>query len=66
MTAGDDQPLTPSEAAWQNVGRSSIAVLPYDVVREAADPAATLLGFYESAYEAGATTASWDLALLGG
>jgi len=61
-----EQPLAPSDAAWQDMGRSSLAVLPYDVVREAADPASTLLGFYESAYEAGATAASWDLALLGG
>jgi len=59
------QPLEPAAAAWQDMGRSSLAVLPYDVVREAADPAATLLAFYESAYQAGATCALWDLELLG-
>jgi hypothetical protein len=57
--------LLPPEAQWQAIGNGSLAVLPYDVVREAADPAAALLGFYESAYHAGATLASWDLALLG-
>jgi hypothetical protein len=30
-------------------------------VRESADPAATLLAFYESAYLAGARSAGWDL-----
>ena len=48
------------------MGTSSLAVLPYDAIRETADPAAALLGFYESAYHAGAAAASWDLALLGG
>jgi hypothetical protein len=35
-------------------------VLPYDAVRAAADPDGTLLGFYESAYRAGASRAGWD------
>jgi hypothetical protein len=60
------KPLSPVEAQWQDMGNSSLAILPYDVVREAADPAAALLGFYESAYHAGATAADWDLTLLGG
>jgi len=59
------QPLAPAEAVWQDMGRSSLALLPYDAVRESADPAATLLAFYQSAYDAGALTASWDVALLG-
>jgi hypothetical protein len=33
-------------------------------VRESADPAATLLAFYESAYSAGARSAGWDLEQL--
>jgi DNA-binding CsgD family transcriptional regulator len=37
----------------------SPAVLPYDAVREAADPAGTLRVFYDSAYQAGARTA-WE------
>jgi hypothetical protein len=59
------QPLFPAEAEWQPLGAGSLAVLPYDVVREAADPTGTLLRFYESAYDAGARTASWDVELLG-
>ncbi len=56
-----DRPLAPPAAAWQDTGSGSLAVLPYDAVRESADPAATLLAFYESAYEAGARSAGWDL-----
>jgi hypothetical protein len=56
------QPLEPGQAEWQDSGNGSLAVLPYDAVRVARDPAATLLGFYESAYLAGASTAGWDIA----
>jgi hypothetical protein len=58
------QPLRPAEAAWSDTGRGHLAVLPYDVVREAADPAGTLLEFLESAYQAGARTAEWDAEAL--
>jgi hypothetical protein len=58
------QPLAPSAAAWEDTGNGSLAVLPYDAVREAADPAAELLAFYESAYRAGTTAAGWDAAAL--
>lgn len=60
------KPLSPADAVWQDTGRGSLAVLPYDAVRETTDPAATLLGFYESAYHAGATAAAWDVKTLGG
>ncbi|HEV8462676.1 MAG TPA: DUF5996 family protein [Gaiellaceae bacterium] len=56
-----EQSLRPAEAQWQESG---IATLPYDVVRNAADPRATLLDFLDSAYRAGATTAGWDIAEL--
>jgi Family of unknown function (DUF5996) len=59
-----DQALRPTAAHWQDTGSGSLAMLPYDVVRAATDPAATLLGFYESAYHAGATTAGWDVEFL--
>jgi hypothetical protein len=59
-----EQPLAAAAAEWQNVGNGSLAVLPYDAVREADDPAAALLAFFESAYVAGATTAGWDRATL--
>jgi hypothetical protein len=39
-------------------------VLPYEVVRTAADPGAVLLDFLQSTYEAAATTANWDRSAL--
>ena len=39
-------------------------VLPYELVRTAADPDAVLLEFLQSTYEAAATTAGWDRAAL--
>jgi hypothetical protein len=39
-------------------------LLPYRVVRAAADPDATLLEFMESTYQAAATSAGWDVAAL--
>jgi len=53
------QPLRPDAAAWDTT--AGTAQLPYDIVRTADDPRATLLAFLESAYRAGATTAGWDL-----
>lgn len=55
-----EQPLAPAAAEWQDTGNGSLAVLPYDSLRSADDPRATLLEFYESAYVAGATAAGWD------
>lgn len=56
-----DRPLEPTAAAWVEQGTGSLALLPYDEVRAAADPRADLLAFLESAYEAGASAAGWDL-----
>ncbi|MBS3941689.1 MAG: hypothetical protein KG028_12090 [Actinobacteria bacterium] len=53
------QPLTASEASWNEA--SGTATLPYDAVRTATDPRATLLQFFEDAYRAGARAAGWDL-----
>jgi hypothetical protein len=39
-------------------------VLPYDAVRTAANPEATLMGFLESTYEAAAGVGHWDRAAL--
>jgi Family of unknown function (DUF5996) len=54
-------PLQPTAAEWQDTGNGSLAILPYDAVRATADPAATLLDFYCSAYDAGADAAGWDI-----
>jgi hypothetical protein len=55
-----EQPLRPAAAVWSEMPSGSMALLPYDEVRVAPDPRATLLAFLESAYEAGATSAGWD------
>jgi Family of unknown function (DUF5996) len=55
-----EQPLSPIEARWQELGGGALAVLPYDAVRTARDSRATLLAFLESAYQAGAMLAGWD------
>ena len=56
-----EQPLRPGEAVWAEEGRSPAALLPYEAVRAAAEPRAALLAFLESAYQAGASTAGWDV-----
>ena len=40
------------------------AVLPYDAVQRAADPARAILDFAQSTYDAGSTLAKWDRAAL--
>jgi uncharacterized protein DUF5996 len=59
-----DRPLRPSTAAWAEVGSGHQARLPYEAVRTAPDPRKALLDFLQSAYEAGATTAGWDVESL--
>jgi hypothetical protein len=53
-----DCPVQPSEAAWS--AELGEFVLPYEIVRTAQDPEATLMSFLTSTYEAAATTAQWD------
>jgi hypothetical protein len=55
-----DQALEPEVAYWTSSGSGSLALLPYDVVRNATNPDETLLRFLESAYQAGCRTAGWD------
>jgi Family of unknown function (DUF5996) len=58
-----EQALKPDTAAWNaQASGSSLAILPYEDVRLSPDPASTLLEFLQSAYEAGASLAGWDLA----
>jgi hypothetical protein len=53
-----DMPITPHGARWDDdLGEF---VLPYELVRTAADPDALLLEFLQSTYAAAATTADWD------
>ena len=53
-----NQPVLPPEAFWSD-GMGEF-FLPYDVVRQSADPAQTLLAFLQSTYEAAAHTGHWD------
>lgn len=54
--------VSPVGARWDD-GLAEF-ILPYEVVRNADDPDATLLEFLQSTYEAAATTARWDRAAL--
>jgi hypothetical protein len=55
-----EQPL--AVGSWVPSGASSsLAILPYEEVRASDDPRRTLLAFCESAYEAGARLADWDV-----
>jgi hypothetical protein len=51
--------LQPEDAFWSKTGSSSLALLPYDAVRKAADPRSALLVFLTSAYRAGADASQW-------
>jgi Family of unknown function (DUF5996) len=55
-------PIQPKEAFYNSQMREFI--LPYEVVRQAADPEAMLLTFLQSTYEAAANLAHWDRGLL--
>ena len=55
-----EQPL--AVGFWEPSGASSsLAILPYEEVQASDDPRRTLLAFCESAYEAGARLADWDV-----
>jgi Family of unknown function (DUF5996) len=58
------QPLQPGSARWVPRNDSHLAVLRYDDARASDDPRAEVLGFYESAYQAGARLAGWDVERL--
>jgi hypothetical protein len=59
-----DEPLQPATAEWTPRGDSHLALLRYADARAQADPRAAVLTFYQSAYEAGARRAGWDIARL--
>jgi Family of unknown function (DUF5996) len=58
------EPLRPPAAWWDARDGSHLAVLRYDDVRDHPDPRAAVLDFYESAYQAGARLAGWDIQRL--
>ncbi len=58
----ESSPVRPSAAFFSDELKEFI--LPYDAVRTASDPDATLLDFLQSTYEAAANGAKWDRAAL--
>lgn len=59
------KPLAPKTARWIENNGSPTATLFYDDLRKETDPRASLLGFLESAYQAAAGLAGWDVKELG-
>jgi hypothetical protein len=59
-----ERSLQPEQASWVERGSGSLALLRYETVRTASDPRGVLLAFLESAYQAGAGAAGWDVAGL--
>ena len=59
MPAGCEQATVKPEAAYYH-HQLGEWILPYEAVRTAADPRATLVEFLESTYEAAAERAGWD------
>jgi hypothetical protein len=54
--------LSPDPAKWSK--KKGEFILPYEAVRNSADPAKALLGFCETTYRAGASLAGWDVETL--
>ncbi|QVQ51604.1 hypothetical protein J4H86_22920 [Spiractinospora alimapuensis] len=67
-TAPEPEGLTnaplPPGARWMASGHGHLAVLPYNTAREAANPRAAVLDFYQAAYTAGANLLGWNQAAL--
>lgn len=59
-----DAPLTPDAAFWTEKNGSGLALLKYDDVRTADDPAATVDAFLESVYAPAARLGGWPVADL--
>lgn len=57
-----DHPVEPQEAFYSH--ENGQFLLPYEVVRSAADPDQVLLDFLQTTYEAGAEHGAWDRAAL--
>jgi len=54
-----EHPLIPEAASWLPEGGT--ALLLYEEIRNNPSPKETLLGFMESAYQAGAKSSAWDI-----
>ena len=57
----EKQPIKPETAKWIDSNGSPMAILKYNDLINSDNPRAVLLDFLESAYQAGATLAGWDV-----
>jgi hypothetical protein len=60
----DQKSLHPGNAFWNDANGSPMAILKYKDLLTYNDPRKTLLEFLESAYQAGAKLANWDIDAL--
>ena len=60
----DNEPLQPDAAQWVDSNGSPMALLLYENLRTQANPRQALLDFLESAYQAGAKSANWDIEVM--
>lgn len=60
----NQHPLRPDVASWGDSSGSAMALVMYDDLRQLPSPREALLEFMQSAYEAGASAAGWDVAAL--
>jgi hypothetical protein len=60
----DQEILSPSAAEWVNNNGSPMAILKYNSLLAEDEPRKSLLDFMESAYQAGAKKANWDIEKL--
>lgn len=57
----DTKPLQPDQAFWMDANGSPMAILKYNDLLTTQNPRNVLLDFMESAYQAGAKLANWDV-----
>jgi len=58
----EGEPLQPPGANWIDSNGSPMAIITYEAIRTNENPRQALLAFLESAYQAGAKLANWDIA----
>jgi len=56
-----EEKLQPESAKWNEANGSHMAILMYDDIRETSEPREKVLEFLESAYQAAAKRAGWDV-----
>lgn len=58
------EPIQPAGARWITIRGGAEAIFPYTAARNSENPRSAILDFYESAYQAGARKAGWDMEAL--